>query len=76
MKKRNCADEEVTISYTGPEGYTNQRMMAQYGFVVEGGNPADRIPYGFHASSIAAMRRCPTHDACMQKPRHVKFSVA
>jgi hypothetical protein len=23
--------EELTVSYTGPEGYTNQRLMAQYG---------------------------------------------
>ncbi|GLC38819.1 hypothetical protein PLESTB_000712700 [Pleodorina starrii] len=36
-------DEEVTICYSGPEGYTNQRYMAQYGFVPQGGNPADRI---------------------------------
>lgn len=35
--------EEVTISYTGQEGYTNQRLMSQYGFVIRGGNPADRI---------------------------------
>ncbi|EFJ46131.1 hypothetical protein VOLCADRAFT_121106 [Volvox carteri f. nagariensis] len=34
---------EVTICYCGPEGYTNQRFMAQYGFVPRGGNPADRI---------------------------------
>jgi hypothetical protein len=33
---------EVFISYTGPEGYTNQRLMAQYGFVLPGGNPGDR----------------------------------
>ena len=37
------AGEEVFISYTGPEGYTNQRLMSQYGFVLPGGNPADRI---------------------------------
>ena len=34
--------EEVTISYTGRVGYTNARMMAQYGFVFEHGNPFDR----------------------------------
>ncbi|WPT13843.1 Protein PLASTID TRANSCRIPTIONALLY ACTIVE 14 [Picochlorum sp. SENEW3] len=34
--------EEVTISYTGKVGYTNSRMMAQYGFVFETGNPFDR----------------------------------
>ena len=37
------AGEEVLISYTGREGYTNQRLMAQYGFVIPGGNPADRL---------------------------------
>ena len=35
------ADTEVLISYTGPEGMTNQRLMAQYGFVLPGGNPSD-----------------------------------
>eukprot|EP00873_Tetraselmis_striata_P014806 jgi/Tetstr1/435070/TSEL_024039.t1 len=35
--------EEVCISYTGEEGYTNRRLMAQYGFVPSEGNPADRI---------------------------------
>ncbi|KAG2447358.1 hypothetical protein HYH02_007686 [Chlamydomonas schloesseri] len=35
--------EEVTISYAGPKGYTNQRFMAQYGFVPVGGNAADRV---------------------------------
>ncbi|GAX82723.1 hypothetical protein CEUSTIGMA_g10149.t1 [Chlamydomonas eustigma] len=34
---------ELLLSYTGPNGYTNQRMMAQYGFVIPGGNPGDRI---------------------------------
>lgn len=34
---------QVTISYAGPEGYTNQRFMAQYGFVPVGGNAADRV---------------------------------
>jgi len=36
--------DEVTISYSGPEGLTNQRFMAQYGFVPTG-NPADRIAF-------------------------------
>ena len=36
--------DEVLISYTGPEGLTNQRLMAQYGFVLPGGNPGDRVP--------------------------------
>ena len=40
------AGEEVTISYTGaPGGYTNQRMMQQYGFVLPQGNPHDRITF-------------------------------
>lgn len=34
--------EEVTMSYTGKVGYTNSRMMAQYGFVFQNGNPFDR----------------------------------
>eukprot|EP00798_Chlamydomonas_sp_ICE-L_P009043 gene9043-16166_t len=38
-------DEEVTFSYTGPAGYTNQRLMAQYGFVIPGGNPGDRVNF-------------------------------
>ncbi|KAG1664648.1 hypothetical protein FOA52_011785 [Chlamydomonas sp. UWO 241] len=37
------ADTEVLLSYTGPEGYTNQRLMAQYGFVLPSGNPGDRL---------------------------------
>jgi len=35
--------EEITISYTGKEGYTNQRFMAQYGFVPRQGNPFDLL---------------------------------
>lgn len=38
-------DEELTISYTGTSGCTNQRYMAQYGFVPLGGNPFDRIVF-------------------------------
>jgi hypothetical protein len=37
------AGSEVTISYSGLQGYTNQRFMAQYGFVPAQGNPADRL---------------------------------
>lgn len=37
------AGDEITISYTGPAGQTNRRLMAQYGFVPAGGNAADRI---------------------------------
>lgn len=36
---------EVTISYTGQQGATNQRLMAQYGFVPIEGNPFDRLLY-------------------------------
>lgn len=39
------AREELTITYTGEKGYTNQRMMAQYGFVLPNGNYADRIDF-------------------------------
>ena len=39
------AGDEVLISYTGQEGLTNQRLMAQYGFVLPGGNPGDRVPF-------------------------------
>ncbi|CAG9461176.1 unnamed protein product [Pedinophyceae sp. YPF-701] len=38
------AGAEATISYTGPQGQPNQRLMAQYGFVPLNGNPGDRIP--------------------------------
>jgi len=37
------AGTEVFISHTGPEGLTNQRLMAQYGFILLGGNPNDRL---------------------------------
>lgn len=36
---------EITVSYSGPQGYTNQRWMAQYGFVPKGGNRADRLAF-------------------------------
>ena len=32
---------EITISYTGRVGYTNKRLMTQYGFVFADGNPFD-----------------------------------
>ena len=35
------AGDEVTISYTGRVGYTNKRLMTQYGFVLANGNPFD-----------------------------------
>ena len=41
--KNIAAGEEVLVSYSGPQGFTNQRFMAQYGFVPEGGNMADRL---------------------------------
>lgn len=37
------AGAEVTISYSGLAGFTNQRLMAQYGFVPQQGNTADRL---------------------------------
>lgn len=37
--------DEVTMCYTPLEGYANQRLMQQYGFVLEGGNAADRLPF-------------------------------
>lgn len=39
------AGSEVTMSYSGQQGYTNQRFMAQYGFVPGGGNVADRVGF-------------------------------
>ena len=37
--------EEITISYYyGNERYTTRRMLAQYGYVPDGGNPMDRLP--------------------------------
>lgn len=35
-------NDEVCISYSGKIGYTNERMMLQYGFVFGNGNPFDR----------------------------------
>jgi SET domain len=35
--------DEVSISYSGTSGHTNQRWMAQYGFAPAGGNAADRL---------------------------------
>ncbi|BDA41168.1 Protein PLASTID TRANSCRIPTIONALLY ACTIVE 14 [Coccomyxa sp. Obi] len=37
--------DEATISYAPLEGHSNQRLMQQYGFVIEGGNPADRLHF-------------------------------
>lgn len=37
--------EELTISYTGELGYTNQRFMAQYGFVPAQGNVFGRLEF-------------------------------
>ncbi|PSC69026.1 ribulose-1,5 bisphosphate carboxylase oxygenase large subunit N-chloroplastic [Micractinium conductrix] len=36
--------QEATISYTGADDTTNQRLMAQYGFVLPG-SPADRLAF-------------------------------
>lgn len=48
--------EEIFISYTGPEGYTNQRLMSQYGFVLRDGNPADRIAFVTEGQSLQLER--------------------
>lgn len=63
--------QEATISYTGPAGMTNQRLMAQYGFV-PGGNLADRLQFaaldGAGAAGIAeagAAGRGSAGDAAM-----------
>lgn len=48
-----AAGVEVTVSYTGPAGYTNQRLMAQYGFVPEAGNDADRVAFSSAAATNA-----------------------
>ena len=36
---------QVTISYTGPRGATNRRLLVQYGFVQQA-NPSDRLDLG------------------------------
>jgi len=38
------AGKEICITYSGKIGYTNRRMMTQYGFVDSNGNPFDRYP--------------------------------
>lgn len=35
---------EVTLCYSGADGYDNARLMVQHGFVVPGGNRKDRVP--------------------------------
>ncbi len=51
------AGDEVTISYTGRVGYTNKRLMTQYGFVFTSGNPFDTysLPHdlGVDSSTLA-----------------------
>ncbi len=34
----------------------NQRLMQVYGFVIEGGNPAERLPFGPESDSDAPDR--------------------
>ncbi|KAL4451460.1 hypothetical protein ABPG75_007122 [Micractinium tetrahymenae] len=46
--------QEATISYTGPQGMTNQRLMAQYGFVPRAGNPGDRLQFAALDAAAAA----------------------
>jgi hypothetical protein len=48
--------DEIFISYTGPEGYTNQRLMSQYGFVLPDGNPADRIAFDTEGRTLQLER--------------------
>ena len=47
------AGQAVTISYTGPRGMTNARLMAQYGFALPS-NPADRLTLDFDAARNTA----------------------
>jgi SET domain len=44
--------DEVTLSYTGPGGATNRRLLVQYGFVHEE-NPADRLDLGLTQGYIS-----------------------
>ena len=57
---------EATISYG--EGYDNQRLFAQYGFVEPGGNPQDRLP-GLEglASEGVALSRARLQDTLREK---------
>ena len=61
------AGAELTISYTGPSGYTNQRMMAQYGFVEPHGNFADRVDVyaDADADADAPLLSLPTLQQCL-----------
>lgn len=45
------AGQEVTISYTGESGATNQRLLVQYGFV-QAGNEGDRLHLGLVAGAL------------------------
>lgn len=46
------AGDPVTISYTGPRGLPNARLMAQYGFCIPS-NPADRLSLDVDAARDA-----------------------
>jgi len=52
--------DEVCISYTGQPGYSNRRLMVQYGFVPMGGNSADHLDLqgvlGLSAAEIGAAK--------------------
>ncbi|MEW5301267.1 MAG: hypothetical protein WDW38_009476 [Sanguina aurantia] len=48
---------EATISYTGKEGLTNQRLMAQYGFVPSGGNTSDRLVFDRPVAGLLQLER-------------------
>lgn len=66
--------QEVTLSYSGIEGYDNQRMMVQHGFVLPGGNRKDRVPItvedDFVARTTAVTLLCPAHFAAAVLARH------
>jgi len=52
------AEDEMTISYTGDDAaaYTSQRLLVQYGFTLEQGNVADRIPFEAPAPHLQTVR--------------------
>ena len=68
---------QVTISYTGPRGATNRRLLVQYGFVQQA-NPSDRLDLGLMKDGsyigtkplqgnpcVAKLSRCTHPFACL-----------
>lgn len=51
------AGREVTLSYSGADGYDNQRLMVQHGFVMAGGNRKDRVPIAVEDDFVVRCRR-------------------